>query len=128
MTAAASGKLIHLATLNSGAELLELREVEPNKRYGWLRQGASTDVEAPSISEAIRKGALKWKEEGFRPIRCGTLFTLPERDEHGQNALFYQLVESSKSPNGVFFDPTLGSLCMVRESSQQALSRLKSAK
>ena len=53
-------------------------------------------------------------------MHCGFRYTLPERDEHGLNALFNQMVASYSSSNGVYFEQELGHPCIVQNASIQA--------
>lgn len=121
------GKLIHLAKVilpKKGACLLLLRREDP-VRYVWYEQH-STDQEletslfAPTAEEAIRRAYMNWKDHFFRTINCGFRYTLPERDEHGNNALFHQMIASYASMNGIYFDEDLGHNCFVNFASDEA--------
>jgi hypothetical protein len=103
-------KLIHVAKVFEG--WLLLREVAPH-RYQWFRGDVPTQVEALSIQEAMRLGWAAFQFEGFEPLRCGYKYTLPERDEHGTPALFWEMAESLKTPSGQYFDPAAGHNCIV---------------
>lgn len=105
-----------------GGEFLFLEEITPHL-YAWITEsGEEVGLSAPHIEEAIR---IARREEGFQPLNCGFRFTLPERDEHGENALFHQMGASHEAFNGIYFDQDLGHNCIVREASQEALSLWK---
>lgn len=120
-------KLIHAAIIHTkgrGAVHLLLREVKPS-HYVWFQESeteeeSQTLVEAPNIEEAIRLAKSNWKDESFRTLNCGFRYTLPERDEHGINALLYQMGSSYASFNGVYFDDELGCNCVVQNASHEA--------
>lgn len=120
-----SSPLIHAARIEGtdGRKLLLLRKKEPNL-FVWMETGTSgeveTEVSASQVEEAIRLAARHWKHEGFSPFNCGFRYTLPERDEHGTNALFHQMAASYSVPNGVYFDEELGSNCFVQAASDEA--------
>ena len=79
-----------------------------------------TSVIGSSIEEAILLANKYWKNKAFFTLNCGFRYTLPERDEHGINAYFYQMIASSSSINGVYYDETLGNNCFVQNSSDEA--------
>jgi len=130
------GKLIHIAKIYTGRGrgTLYLRQNEAGK-YRWYQvdpQGneRETDVESFNIEEAMRLGSRAWKEDNFQTLGCGYRFTLPERDEHGMNALFYQMAAALQTSNGVYFDEDLGHHCSVKQIPSEAYdlwSKLKSA-
>jgi hypothetical protein len=121
------GKLIHLAQVilpKKGPRLLLLRKEDP-VRYEWYEQNEHdeekpTSISATTAEEAIRLAYLNWKENIFRTINCGFRYSLPERDEHGNNALFHQMVASYSSMNGIYFDEDLGHNCLVNFASDEA--------
>lgn len=93
--------------------------------FTWYEQrddGAETEtsVTAPTIREALRLAHRQWKEDAFMTLKCGFRYPTPERDEHGQNALFYQMIASLSSMNGIYFDEELGCNCFVQNASQEA--------
>lgn len=108
--------LILVARQMGAKSLLLLRKIEP-KLFRWSvydgEKETETDVHAEEAAEAIRLGVAYWR--GFTPLPCGYVFTLPERDEHGNNALFSQMVKSLESPSGIYFDEDLGHNCIVKE-------------
>jgi hypothetical protein len=116
--------LIHVGRTSRGyVYLRKLGELE----YRWFEEDNATDVVAPHAEEAIRLGFRKWD---LRLIHCGFRYTLPERDEHGINALFYQMGASYESMNGVYFEEELGFNCIVHNPSDEARhlwNKLKSA-
>jgi len=121
------GKLIHVGFLQEkgkGTINLFLRQVSPHE-FVWFREDShseenQTDLSAPNAEDAIRLAEREWSLEGFRLLRCGFRYTLPERDEHGTNALFHQMVSSYSTPSGVYFDDDLGHSCIVHAASQEA--------
>lgn len=127
-------KLIHAARIQpkgAGVRYLFLKQMEPS-RFAWhevLENGeVETSVSGLSVEEAIYKGRQHWKYEAFRTVICGFRYTLPERDEHGNNALFYQMAASYSSPNGIYFDEELGHNCFVHFASQEALTLWRKVK
>ncbi|MCB1119487.1 MAG: hypothetical protein KDK65_05965 [Chlamydiia bacterium] len=81
----------------------------------WV--GGEEEVQGESVEEALR---LAWRKvEGFRPFHCGMRFTLPERDEIGMEAYYWQMAKALEG-NGVYFDEELGHSCSVREISLEA--------
>lgn len=121
------GKLIHLAQVilpKKGSCLLLLRREDP-VRYEWYEEYENgkerkTSIFAPTAEEAIRQAYLNWQDHIFRTINCGFRYTLPERDEHGNNALFHQMVASYSSMNGIYFDEDVGHNCFVNFASDEA--------
>ena len=123
--------LIHVAEVHlrrEGRKHLFLRRVEPQK-YRWFieEEGGekATLVEADTIEEAIRLGRREWKLYCFRFLNCGFRYSLPERDEHGMNALFHQMQASYGTSNGIYFDEEMGNNCFVNFASQEALTLWK---
>lgn len=120
-------KLIHVAQIlarDGQKHFLFLRKKDA-RQFVWyeeLRGGteSETDVLADNIQEALRLAARKWKTDGFRTVICGFRYTLPERDEHGINALFHQMVASYSSMNGIYYDEELGNNCFVQNASIEA--------
>lgn len=120
-------KLIHIARIQlqkQGTVYLFLRQIEPY-RYIWFREdqpGIETEtiVWGGTIPEALLAGYQAWKLDDIRTLRCGFRYTLPERDEVGINALFYQMAASYSSMSGVYFDEELGSNCIVQFASVEA--------
>ena len=94
-------------------------------QYAWFFEETPTNVVSHNIEEAIRLAYRKWAPDGFRTLHCGFRYTLPERDEHGINALFYQMVASYRSPNGVYFDEELGGNCIVQFASLESRNLMK---
>ena len=104
--------LISIATIDEG--YLYLRKIEP-KVFKWFQEEKDTGVQADRVTEAIRLAESQWKSKGFKLLNCGYVYTLPERDEHGNNALFSQMAKSLDSGNGVYFDEDLGHNCIVHQ-------------
>lgn len=102
--------LISIATFDEGR--LYLRKVEP-KLFKWFQEETDTGIQADRVTEAIRLALGKWKS--FKLLNCGYVYTLPERDEHGNNALFSQMAKSLDSGNGIYFDEDLGHNCIVHQ-------------
>jgi hypothetical protein len=118
--------LIHVASIRETGtySYLFLRQMTPNQ-YVWFKeklpkQEIQTTVSSSNYEEAIRLARQIWKKDSFRTINCGFLYTLPERDEHGYNALFHQMVASYSSMNGVYFNPEFGHNCIVHAASAEA--------
>jgi hypothetical protein len=124
-------KLIHVAIVYmrpNGRYMLFLRRKEANLLVWYEENGNNeekeTSVRAQTIEEAIRLGRSHWKNHAFRTLTCGFRYTLPERDEHGMNALFYQMAASYSSSNGIYFDDELGHNCFVQAASLEARNLL----
>lgn len=96
-------------------------------RFVWVRADNPEKVllEVQSKDEAMSIPRKTWKESSFRFLGCGFRYTLPERDEHGTPALFYQMVASYRSSNGVYFDDDLGNNCIVHNASLEALDLME---
>lgn len=122
--------MIHAAKIQTSSggrswTYLLLKQMEEH-HFAWTMfsatgEEAATPVAAYSIEEALRAARSYWKEEAFRTLHCGFLYALPERDEHGNNALFCQMVNSYSSPNGIYFEEQFGHNCLVQFASQEAL-------
>lgn len=127
--------LIHVARIFSAKGewvSLYLRKTEAGL-YVWHEVDLEgnetvTPVSADSAEEAIRLAHRHWKSSSFTSLRCGTRFTLPERDEIGTDALFHQMVTSYGTMNGVYLDDELGHQCIVHDASQEALTLWKQLK
>ena len=124
-------KLIHVGQYQipgHGMRRLFLRQVTPH-HFTWFEEIGleenPTEVEASSIEEAIRLARRSWKNFAFRTLICGFRYTLPERDEHGMNALFFQFAKSHSSFNGIYFDDELGHNCFVQNASNEAIELYK---
>ena len=91
------------------------------KREGNLFEWEGTDVVGESVAEAIDVGRQIWKEDYFKLIHCGFRYSLPVRDEVGENALFWQMAKSYAAAKGVYFDEDVGHQCVVQFASQEAL-------
>lgn len=105
---------------------LILRQLDPHT-YQWFKedepgQEAPTEIQALTVLEAIHKAEKKWFQNDFRTILCGFRYSLPERDEHGVNALFHQMAASYSTSGGVYFDEEVGYNCIVQFASAEALS------
>lgn len=106
---------------------LFLKEAEPGCLQ-WFQTNRSFDKEeattckAATIPLAIAAASRFWHHEAFHLLHCGFRYTLPERDEVGCNAFFWQMAKSYSVPNGRYFDPEVGHLCYVDLASQEALS------
>jgi hypothetical protein len=128
MTVSSPPKLIHvgkiIASNRPGYDLLFLRHHD-ERVYRWSKVDAHyaeqpTEVVADTIEEAMRLAHRHWKQQYFRTLICGFRYTLPERDEHGINALFHQMAASLGAMSGVYFDSELGCNCYVQNASQEA--------
>ena len=117
-------KLIHVACIqgmDGGIHYLFLRKTDSH-RFAWFSgmDEQPTPVEGQNIEEAIRLAYRYWSFDAFRTLHCGFRYTLPERDEHGQEALFHQMTASYSSMNGVYYDEELGNNCFVQNASIEA--------
>jgi hypothetical protein len=136
-TTQSAPKLIHIARILAHTGIpryIFLRKLESN-RFTWFQEREETEVEeivsAQTVEEALRLASRFWKERSFRFLMCGFRYTLPERDEHGINALFHQMCASYSSMNGIYYDEELGNNCFVQNASNEALEiwkRLKDQK
>lgn len=93
--------------------------------FTWFEdKGSEPEQESPvsavNVEEAMRLAFRYWKHDDFLPLICGFRYTLPERDEHGINAYFHQMVSSYSSMNGVYYDEELGNNCYVQNASIEA--------
>jgi hypothetical protein len=103
---------------------LFLRRVTPHT-FSWFEANADlhenpTSLFSYNIEEAMRLAHREWALHFFRTVNCGFRYTLPERDEHGLNALFYQMIASYSSGSGIYFDEEIGCNCIVHYASQEA--------
>jgi hypothetical protein len=103
---------------------LFLRKMSP-QLFHWFEVESDgfekeTPISASTIEEAIRLARKQWRYDSFSTLHCGFRYMLPERDEHGINALFFQMAASYSSPTGVYFDDVLGNNCFVQNASAEA--------
>lgn len=122
--------LMHVArclTPGQGWKMLFLMKSDP-RTYTWFEGENPTEVTADTIEAAMRLAYKYWEGRSFRTMMCGFRYTLPERDEHGLNALFWQMVLSYTSPNGIYFDEELGCNCYVQNASLEARNLWKELK
>lgn len=134
-------KLIHIARIlgNDGKwQYLYLWKMD-ERQYFWALQdkqdfGPVSDwqvislqalITAQTIEEALRIASNKWQSDYFCTLNCGFRYTLPERDEHGINALFHQMAASYSSSNGIYYDEELGNNCFVQNASEEAIEFLR---
>lgn len=128
-----SSQLIHIATAilpKRGKSLLLLRK-EGDRDYTWFIDGAveeRSDVKGMTVEEAMRAAYCRFRLNSFKTVACGFRYTLPERDEHGMNALFHQMKASYSSINGVYYDEELGHNCFVQNASDEAIALWKKLK
>lgn len=120
------GKLIHVARVFTKGQwkYLFLRK-DPNGHFTWheeidQKEEKPTEVSGQTIEEAIRLAPRHWKNQSYNNLLCGFRYTLPERDEHGINALFHQMVASYSTGNGIYYDDELGNNCFVQNASDEA--------
>jgi len=118
-------EIIHIATLKKGLEIrhLYLKKTGP-ETYQWFDEEEATDVKGITPEEAMRLAKRHWNLYPIQFLNCGKRLTLPERDEHGGNALFHQMALSYRSFNGIYYDEELGHSCIVKDASQEALEHL----
>lgn len=125
-----SHKLIHVARIQTPeCRYLFLRRIDRD-RLVWfedigITEEKETSVSGNTVGDALWNARRFWKEFGFRTVNCGFRYTLPERDEHGDNALFHQMIASYSSFNGVYFDEDLGHNCFINFASLEALALWK---
>lgn len=123
-------KLIHVAFIDRPkmrTRTLFLQKISENL-YSWFEENQEMNLSAPNIEEAIALARRSLKQFNFRTLKCGFRYTLPERDEHGSNALFWQMAASNSAPGGIYFDEEVGHNCFVQNSSLEALKLLKQIK
>ncbi|MBA2369252.1 MAG: hypothetical protein H0V82_09550 [Candidatus Protochlamydia sp.] len=94
-------------------------------QHVWFTLSKAGEEKATSVwggtpQEAIQAARKIWREGPFQTINCGFRYTLPERDQHGANALFCQMAASYSSPTGVYFEEELGANCIVQNASLEA--------
>lgn len=129
MTEKPSAKLIHIGRIEGkepGGLYLFLRQ-KSAEQFVWYvessprnAQEIETEVSGLTVSQALHKARYHWRDDSFRTVNCGFRYSLPERDEHGCNALFHQMVSSCSSSNGIYFDEDLGHNCIIHFASQEA--------
>lgn len=119
--------LIHVARIKQAfcSMYLFLRKTSYNQ-YVWFKdlkeKEEETAIQASSIEEAIRMARREWERDiYFQTLGCGFRYTLPERDEHGSNALFYQMAASLSVSNGIYYEEELGHSCIVHNASEEAI-------
>lgn len=126
--------LVHIAFIlrpGSGKSTLFLRKLS-DQRFCWFEEKSSQpgieedlQIEAINVEEALRLARRKLAPLSFRTLICGFRFSLPERDEHGINALFHQMAASYQAPGGIYFDAEVGHNCIVHNSSLEAQQLLR---
>lgn len=115
-----TSNLIHIGRIfkTSAPQYLFLRKMG-EKQFVWFieegRQEKQTELEGETAEEAFRLARKKWRYDSFRPLNCGFKFTLPERDEHGNNALWRDMSRSLQTFNGIYYDEELGFNCIVHQ-------------
>ncbi len=125
MSEKTTNTLIHIAKIYTAGrwQYLFLRKFSPQE-YRWFlvenEQETATQIFSETIEEAIRLARREWRQSAFTPLGCGFRYTLPERDEHGSNALFYQMAASYATSNGIYLDEELGHNCIVNNPSKEA--------
>jgi hypothetical protein len=118
--------VIHIAKIykGKGRHYLYLRKVE-SYHYVWYDGESPTSIFGGSVADALLSARKHWSLDSFETVNCGFRYSLPERDEHGINALFSEMAASYSSMNGVYFDPDLGYNCFVQNASLEARDLLK---
>lgn len=123
------GKLIHVAHIaepQKGHQYVLLRLLNPG-HFVWFKeeqpgQESEMPISATQVQEAIRLARAFWRNHSFSTLNCGFRYLMPERDEHGYNALFHQMAASYSVMNGVYFDEEFGCNCIVHFASEEARS------
>ena len=106
---------------------LFLRELETGQLAWFIENGEGhekdTGIHGRTVSTAIRAAYMEWADQAFRPLHCGFRYDAEQRDEHGTNALFCEMIESYSMNNleGEFFDGYCGHRCYVDAASEEAL-------
>lgn len=118
-------KLIHVAKIQHPEERLLLLRRTDLYRFVWYREDRpgieiETAIWGGTTEEAIRQAYKQWRFDRLQTIHCGFRYTLPERDEVGSNALFYQMVSSYSSMTGVYFDEELNLNCIVQNAPSES--------
>jgi len=127
-------KLIHAASFfNGGSSCYLFLRKKAGDHFAWFEElengeERETPVSAPTIEESLRLAARHWKAQFFRTVICGFRYTLPERDEHGINALYHQMAASLSTMNGIYYDEELGNNCFVQNASDEAFRLWKRLK
>ncbi|HEV8051134.1 MAG TPA: hypothetical protein VGP47_01470 [Parachlamydiaceae bacterium] len=123
----APGKLIHIARIYTadGWHYLFLKK-NAEGHFSWHeelnpKEERETPVSGQTVEEAMRLAPRHWKNQSFTTVNCGFRYTLPERDEHGINALYHQMAASYSSGNGIYYDEELGNNCFVQNASEEAV-------
>lgn len=121
-------EVVHLGRYEENRQIQYLLLVKRDEdRFDWFERASSgnrieTAVTGTTVAEAIQKANRHWRSLSFRTVLCGFLYQLPERDEHGQPALFSEMVQSYSSFNGVFFSQERGYNCFIDFASKEALT------
>lgn len=120
-------KLIHIAYIidSFGRKKRLLLRKKSDCLFIWFEEDGhhherETEVSGVNIEKAIYAAKSKWKRDSFYTLNCGFRYTLPERDEHGINALFHQMIASYSSMNGSYYDEEIGNNCFVQNASIEA--------
>lgn len=130
-------KLIHVGFINRprmGKSTLYLR-MTSDQLYRWFEEKSDSPgqemelmLKTPTVEDAMRLAHRELRPFAFRTLICGFRYSLPERDEHGINALFSQMAASYTAPGGIYFDEEVGHNCFVQNSSLEALQLLRQLK
>ena len=127
--------IIHAARVQpKGPRVNYLLLKKENEEFVWFKladdaengKEQRTSLSAPNVAQAVQKGRKEWKDQGFRTLDCGYRYELPERDEYGNPALFFQMVKAYSNSAGTYFDDDLGHTCQVRFASTEALELMNS--
>jgi|GEM_PF-2807228 len=81
--------------------------LEEENGWVWVQNGLPI-LAGKSLGEMREAIFTHFIDLPVRIVNFGVLYTLPERDEVGQYALFHQARNSYKVSNGVVFDPKWG--------------------
>lgn len=124
-------KIIHIAKISDSQKkmaYLLLRQKAPHEFVWYTEDNIPSEVKGATIQSAIQNAYKYWKLSNISMVNCGFRYTLPERDEHGNNALYCQMALSYSSPLGIYYDEELGHNCIVNFASDEAKDLLKRLK
>ena len=118
-----AGPIVEIAKIDlpkEGTKILLLRKLNEHT-FKWFidleNEEKPTEIEHALIPKAIQKAYHIFRINSFRLVNSGFRYSLPERDEHGINATFHEMIRSYSSSNGIYFDQELGHNFYVQNAS-----------